>query len=56
MTRQLWGKEDLVKLVAAYDRLIWLLIGSVEKPTAQEKRKAWQDIELILEDLGYHDE
>lgn len=54
--RQLWGKEEIVQLVVAYDRLIWLLAGPFTEPISPAERRAWEDIKDILGDMGFYDE
>jgi hypothetical protein len=56
MTRQIWGKEEIVQLIVAYDRLIYLLAGPLKTPVNDAERRAWEDIKNILGDMGFYDE
>lgn len=56
MTRQLWGKEDIEKLIDAYDTLVEELGQVYFLQDDEAIRKANENVGDVLADLGFYDE
>ena len=53
--QQLFGHDDLEKLIAAYDKLVGLLSEVYYLQDPDEIYRAHEDVEHLLAEMGFYD-